>query len=267
MSEPIRWTRIWLRAGAATAFGLLYTSLFWIQPLRKTTPWKEWYRFVDRSLYDVLGFGGAWRWAVKSYLMVGLAILLLWALGKKPKALGMGRMAQQGWRIIALAMALAFPVEVWLGMRPTIHRYYASMFSASGWEPVLANALVIAVEHALIEGVILALALPPGWSFEELGDDPPRRGRLAWLGFGLPEGERGFFAWIGVPAVVFPALIGQAVVFGVVHSGKEVAEFWTAWPGGLGLGLLTYRIRSVWPSVLLHLGTGAVILTTAWLTR
>lgn len=36
-----------------------------------------------------------------------------------------------------------------------------------------------------------------------------------------------------------------------------------AFPGGLGLGMLTYRICSVWPGVLLHLGTSAIILLTA----
>jgi hypothetical protein len=184
-----------------------------------------------------------------------------------PRALGMGRMAQHGWRIVAVGFVIALPVLVWVGLQPGIYRYYAKMFTADGYSPLLANAVVIVVEHAFIEGLLLALALPRGWRFEELGAEPARRGRLAWLGFGNTEGGRGLLDWIGIPPVVLPALVGQALVFGLVHAGKEVSELVTAFPGGFGLGLLTYRIRSVWPSVLLHLGTGAIILGTTWLAH
>lgn len=126
-----------------------------------------------------------------------------------------------------------------------------------------ANALVIVVEHALIEGVLFVLALLGGTMGH--APDPPRTGRLAFLGFGYPiGGERTLCAWLGVPKEVWPALVGQALVFGLVHMGKDVGELVTAFPGGLGLGLLTYRVRSVWPSVLLHLGTGATVLVTLW---
>jgi membrane protease YdiL (CAAX protease family) len=90
---------------------------------------------------------------------------------------------------------------------------------------------------------------------------------LAFLGFGLPPGARGFAAWVGIPALVWPALIAQALVFGLVHVGKTPEELLTAFPGGLGLGMLTWRMRSVWPSVLLHVGTGAIILVTILLSR
>lgn len=259
-------SRIVARALVACGLGALWASFFWFQPARSWPVWGEIYRGVDRMLFDVFGTKGQWRWVLKSYLFVLTPIVLLWLLGMKPRALGMGRMAQHGWRIVATSFVIALPVLVWLGMRPGIYKYYARMFTADGWQPLLANALVIVVEHAFIEGLLLALALPVGWRFEELGPEPPRRGKLAWLGFGNTEGGRGFFDWIGVPPQVMPALVGQALVFGLVHAGKEIGEVITAFPGGFGLGLLTYRIRSVWPSVLLHLGTAAIILLTAWLT-
>jgi membrane protease YdiL (CAAX protease family) len=64
-----------------------------------------------------------------------------------------------------------------------------------------------------------------------------------------------------------PCLVLEALIFGAVHAGKEWGELVTAFPGGLGLGMLTYRIRSFWPSVALHLGTGAMILATMLLAR
>ncbi len=259
-------SRIVTRAFVACALGALWVSLFWVQPARYWPVWEDIYRGSDRLIYDVLGLKGHWRWVLKSYLFVLVPIGLVWLLGVKPRALGMGRMAQHGWRIVATGFVIALPALVWLGMRPGIYKYYAKMFTADGWQPILANAVVIVVEHAFIEGLLLALALPVGWRFEELPDEPPRRGPLAWLGFGNTEGGRGFLDWVGIPREVLPALVGQALVFGLVHAGKEFGELITAFPGGFGLGLLTYRIRSVWPSVLLHLGTGMIILLTAWLT-
>ena len=63
---------------------------------------------------------------------------------------------------------------------------------------------------------------------------------------------------------------GLATLFYV--SGQVMDRFgriWSAVPStiGLGLGMLTYRIRSFWPAVVLHLGTGAIILLTILLRR
>lgn len=271
MSENVRSVlgvplRFWVRALLVTTLGLFWASWFWMPSTRAWPVWGDAYRLYDQLVQDLFGLNRHWRWVMKSYVFVGTPILVLWACGKPPTALGLGRMADKGWRVVALSFVLALPVLVWLGLRPGMQRYYAHMFGANGWEPIVANALVIAVEHALIEGLILVLALPGG-AFGH-GDDPAREGRLAWLGFGYPVGgERTVFSWLGVPNEVWPALLGQALLFGAVHWGKDVGEFVTAFPGGLGLGVLTYRIRSVWPSVLLHLGTGAVVLGTIALAR
>lgn len=256
---------VWTRAALVTLAGLFWTSWFWLQPMRRVPLWDASYRFFDRAFLEVFGLGGHWRWVAKSYLFVLVPIALLWLMGRPPRALGLGRMADKGWRIVGVCFVVALPALVWLGLQPGMHRYYSHMFATTGWQALLANALVIVVEHALIEGMILVLALPGG-GFSH-APDPPRSGRLAFLGFGFPPGDRSFFGWLGVPREVWPALVGQALVFGTVHAGKELAELVTAFPGGLGLGLLTYRIRSVWPSVLLHLGTGAIILATIWLSR
>ena len=81
---------------------------------------------------------------------------------------------------------------------------------------------------------------------------------VAWLGNARP---------LGVPAGVWPALVFSAVLFGLVHAGKASAEIAAAFPGGLGLALLTYRVRAVWPAVLLHASSGVVIFAVAWFGR
>lgn len=266
--SPAPWSVVWTRAIVATVVGFFWTTLFWYQPARKWDLWKPYWKASDTFFAWLSGTDGIWRWVTRSYVMVALFILLLMLLGRKPKALGMGKMAQHGWRITALGYAIALPFLIWLGLRPSLQKYYANMFTDGGAERAFANMLVIAVEHALIEGGILALALP-GKGFEEHGDEPRRTGMFAWLGFGRPEGApggwRGLLAWLGIPAWTLPAMVGQALIFGVVHAGKDFGELLSAYPGGLGLGLLTWRIRSVWPSVILHIGTGATILAVAYL--
>ena len=264
MSAPVSMRGALLRAGVVTLFGLFWVSLFWLQPARQWPLWGDVWLFFDRLFLDLFSLTGRGRWVVKSALFVTVPLLLLWGLGKPPRALGFGKMADKGWRIIAVGFLVSLPVLLWLGFQPGMQSYYRSMFSLGAWDLYLSSSVVIFFEHVFIEGIILALALPGG-SFEAHGEEPPRQGPLAFLGFGFTPGPKTLGNWLGVPLWVWPALIGQALVFGVVHFGKEVSELISAFPGGLGLGLLTWRIRTVWPSVILHLGTGAIILGAAYL--
>ena len=253
-------TRAILRAALVCTVGFFWVALFWYQPATHWPIYKDIIRTSNGWLAE-LGFVRPWRWVVRSYLFVLVPIGVLWIFGRPPKALGLGKMATHGWRIVLLSFVVASPILIWLGTLPEMHKFYGHMFKPGGWRSITANALVIAVEHAYIEGIILSLALPGGQLHPK--EDPPRKGRFAFLGLGVPEGESGALAWLGINKFIIPALVGQAILFGMVHSGKVSAELATSFPGGLGLGWLTYRIRSVWPSVILHIGTGAVILTTA----
>jgi hypothetical protein len=259
------WPRVILRATVVCTLGFIWTWLFWFSPAANLPGVHQVSGAVDRAMRWLTGLDGSLLWAAKSYFYVLTPVLVLILLGKRPTALGMGQVARYGWRIILLSLVVALPVLVLLGLRPGMHAYYANMFKPGAWRILLANSLVIAVEHAWIEGVVLALALPGG-GFSH-AEDPPRTGRLAFLGFGQPPGGTTIFTWLGIPPKVFPALVGQALIFGAVHAGKDVGELISAFPGGLGLGMVTYRIRSVWPSVALHLGTGAIILAVIYVCR
>jgi len=265
------WPRAILRATIVCGLGFMWTWLFWFQPARSFPVIKHAIFAVDQ-VFNLVPIRGSFAWAFKSYVLVLVPIAVILAIVRRPTALGFGSVARYGWRIIVLGFAIALPFLIWLGLRPGMHTHYAHMFKDGGWKPLLANALVIVVEHAWIEGVILALALPgKGFASSSATSDPPRRGALAFLGFGfpadLPDDQRSLWQWLGVPAIVMPCLVLQALTFGAVHAGKEWGELVTAFPGGLGLGMLTYRIRSFWPAVVLHLGTGAIILLTILLTR
>jgi|GEM_PF-1492695 len=254
-----------VRAAVVTLLCAAFATLFWFKPSAKWPGILDLNVWINSTL-NGWGVGYWWRYAVRSFLFVGIAIGVLWALGHPPAVLGLGRMAQQGWRITATGFVLALPFLVVTGLDPAMHHYYRNVFQPGGWQEVVASGLVMFAEHAYIEGVVLAMALPAG-HFSALGVDPPRRGKLSWLGFGNTEEGAGLLDWLGVPAVAMPALVGQALVFFMVHIGKAPVEVATSLPGGFFAGLITYRVRSVWPGAVLHIGTGWVILMVIALAR
>jgi hypothetical protein len=173
-------------------------TLFWFEPAQQWPGWRELDRSLDRLLEGVLGLERPFAWAARSWAFVLFPVVLLALSGRRPGALGLGRFATQGWRILAASFVVALPFLVWLGSRPGIQDYYADLFATGAWKLLAANVLVIAAEHVWIEGVVLALALPGG-RFPPLEPEKHRRGWLRALGFGLPPGERGISAWLGVP--------------------------------------------------------------------
>ncbi|MCA9666424.1 MAG: CPBP family intramembrane metalloprotease [Myxococcales bacterium] len=252
------------RALIVCALGFSYIAAFWFYPAQRWPLYRSIYA-ATRWLLDRLPLRRPLRWVLQSWSFVGAAVLVLAAAGRSPRSLGLARATRQGWRLVGVAFVAALPVMIVVGMQQAVQRYYAAIFRADGVMALVANALVLLSEHVILQGVILALALPSGTLQRE--EEPLRRGRLAALGLGLPDGERGVLAWLGVPAGVWPALVFSAVLFGLVHAGKASAEIAAAFPGGLGLALLTYRVRAVWPAVLLHASSGVVIFAVAWFGR
>ena len=75
----------------------------------------------------------------------------------------------------------------------------------------------------------------PGASASHSATRQPRRGARAFIGLGFPAGlpydDRTVWQWLGIPAIVTPALVLHALVFGAVHVGKEMDEVMPAFPG------------------------------------
>jgi hypothetical protein len=253
----------WIRAAIVSGLGFLWITLFWFEPARDW-PYR---RAIDQAFHHVLGgtlgLGRPSAWVARCWFFVLLPVAVLRLAGKRPTALGLGSHEMPAWRIVSVSFAVSLPALVWLGLRPGIQGYYRELFAPDGWKMIVAIFLQIVAEHVWIAGVMLALALPGG-GLPPVVAEPPRRGVLGSLGFGVPPGARGLSAWLGVPEEAWPALLGQALVFGAIHAQKDAGEIVTSLPGGLALGILTYRVRSIWPTVVLHAGTSAVILAIAY---
>lgn len=268
------WPQVIARATTIYTLGFVWTWLFWFQPAR-TLPGVRGIVQTADNLFAQVPLTGDLGWAFRSYVCVLLPLLVIVCLVRRPTALGLGRAARYSWRILAMPFVVALPFLVWLGLRPGMHAYYRYLFESEGCKFLLANALVIVIEHAWFEGLILALALPGGGF--GTAEDPPRTGFLSFLGFGFPVQvnsesdsngrERSLCSWVGIPPKVLPCLVLQALAFGAVHMGKYWGEVVTAFPGGLGLGILTYRTRSFWPSAVLHIGTGSIVFLTILISR
>ena len=253
------------RAALVCALGFLWLTLFWFEPAR-TWPLRS---AIDRAAYRLLeqrlGLDAAFAWTIRSWFFVLVPVAVLRLTGRTLAPLGLGRMATTGWRIVSAGFVAALPALVWLGLRPGIQLYYRALFEPGGWKLFVAYLLVIVVEHVWVAGVVLALALPDGRLPEHL-IDPPRRGMLQAFGFGTPVGgPKGVSAWLGISPDAWPAIVGQALVFGAIHMGKDPGELATSFPGGLAIGIITYRVGSIWPTVALHAGTSAVVVLTAYL--
>ncbi|MCP4500696.1 MAG: CPBP family intramembrane metalloprotease [Deltaproteobacteria bacterium] len=263
--------KVILRAVAVTVVSACYVTLFWYKPTAGWAPIKVLNAFINNSLLS-MGVEYWWRFVVRSTGFVALAIGVVWAFGHPPGVLGLGKMAKKGWRITLTGFVLASPVLVATGLDPQMHHYYRRIFELHGWKEAVANGLVMFSEHAFIEGVVLSLALPEGL-LAATKDEPVRTGKLSWLGFGMPvlldvegRGKR-ILAWLGLPKAAIPALVGQALVFFMVHVSKPPIELYTSFFGGFLVGFLTFKVRSVWPGVILHIGTGWFILVVIYFAR
>ncbi len=229
-----------LRTALLTAAAALWVSLFWVAPARGSPIVREIGAFEREALLRGAGLSTNAYWVVHGYLWALPPIAF--ALRRRPcSALGLGVPARGSLRLTLLLLAAALPLSVAFALLPEVRAYYAAALSAGGWSRAASRAMIIPVEHALIQGVLLALALSP-------------RGLLA---LEAPGSEP------LVPRAALPALIGQALVFGLVHLGKSTAELVASLLAGLALGALTLATRSVWPLVGLHVATATVVVAIA----
>lgn len=265
-SSPFN-TRIILRALIVLGICALWVSLTWVKPPFHSGIWKICFKALNGLIHDVMAIKGIYRWAARSAFSALVPIALLWVI-RPPWTLGMGKPRAEGWRMAALGWLIAAPVLIWLGTRTGVQHYYDDLFKPGGMMRLPAYAISILVEHMFIQGVVLGLALPSlgelrsrDW-FSRADHDPTRRGPLAWFGLGLPWGERGISAWLGVPKAAWPAILASSLIFSQVHVGKDIGELISAVPGGIALAILTLRAGSVWPGVILHFCTALLALAT-----
>jgi membrane protease YdiL (CAAX protease family) len=220
----------------------------------------------------VLGTGAAvavrrnvpvrWAWAGA----IPVAVSLLWgSLGAPVAAPLLGDCEDPAspvatWRALEAIVALVALAIVALVLRAPPASLYLR-WPARRWLPLAVVGFLVAGPIALVVGpylarpffgdvsyVIVAGALVPALIFavsNGVMEELVYRGAL--------------LSWSGRVMGVGPALVGQAVVFGLAHSGTDVIGFGVPLMlamglGGLLAGLVTIRTRSLLIPIAIHIG-------------
>lgn len=246
----------------------LWVSFVWFSPAKHwalTAPVWDFFR----EQFTRAGISSHVGWALKGILFTTVATSAIALVVRRPFILHATHLDAELKRLFGLALAVAFPVQVALGLSPGVQHFYRRFFEDGGGVRMAANAVTIVSEHIFIEGAVLGLALPVGLlAASTRVMSGPRSGRLARFGLGFVDGEpRTLSTWLGVPPAAWPALIGQGVLFFLIHFSKDPFEIATSLPGGIAVGWLSFRARSCLPAMGLHLVTGVVVVSTIALTR
>jgi hypothetical protein len=163
-----------------------------------------------------------------------------------------------GWRLTALAVAVAAFLQAWLGAELSIERVDIGVGRPDPWVWLAVDAVLVVAELVLATAV-LALALPFGLPpvDERRRTGLPGMPWLAGLGVGGLQdarlaGPRTLFA---VPLETWPAIFVQAVVFATLQTLPVDAPVGASVAGGIAGGWLTVRTGSIWPAVVVRLVT------------
>ena len=204
-------------------------------------------------------------------LVAGIVPWLLLATLRRgqPYDLGCRLPNRIGWRLLLIGYLAALPFQYWMVLSPAFSRYYEPHLARAGFFAFAAfYAVNMLAEHFFFHGVLLGVCrVGHRWP-----SPPPiavnaqsRWGRFGqWLGLAQPhEGTRGLaraIRWIGLPGGCLAPLVTSAILFGVVHLGKDPREMLLSVPGGLALGYVAYRSNSWLIPYILHLATAGTAL-------
>lgn len=212
-----------------------------------------------RPSHEVVG-------AVYFFVIAGLAPLLAsMLLGRGPRDIGMRIPNKLFWRYFVIAVVLAAPFLWWMVQSPTMAGTYLRQLERLGWTAFCGYYLVnMLTEHFLLHGVVLGLTRPDGRWRSPL--PPPERsggsgGMLAWLGLknsSIANGRRE--TWLGIPAGSLFPIAFSALLFGMVHLGKDTRELVLSFPGGVVQGYLALRSDSWLTPLIIHLATASIAL-------
>lgn len=197
------------------------------------------------------------------------------------------RLPDLGWRwpnrlalrYFIVALAISSPFLFWMVNSPTIGRPYLAQLDRLGFVAFAAYYLVnMFTEHLLLHGVVLGLARPDGrWPDPAPVPNPAKGlvGILRWLGLANPthaissgEGPTprtnrrsgALSRWLGLATGCLVPMALSALLFGLVHLGKDSRELILAFPGGLAQAYIAYRSRSWLTPFAIHLATASMAL-------
>jgi membrane protease YdiL (CAAX protease family) len=164
-----------------------------------------------------------WR-ALEAIVVLVAVAILAFVLHATTGSVSMRLPARPWWRWALLGFVVSGPIALLVGP------YLAAPFFGDVSYVVVLGAFVPALMFAISNGVMEEVAY--------------RGALLGWSGKVMGTG---------------PALIGQAIVFGLAHSGTDVVGFQVPLSlamglGGLVAGLITLRSRSLLVPIAVHIG-------------
>lgn len=166
----------------------------------------------------------AWR-AIEAVVVLGVLTTLALLLGASRTSLALRMPARRHLRWAVIGFVVAGPLALMVG--PLLARPF---FGEVGYDLTLVGAVVPALIFAVANGVM---------------EETIYRGAL--------------LGWTAKVMGIGPALVGQAVVFGLAHSGPDVIGspvplMLLLGVGGLLAGVVTIRTRSLLIPMAIHIG-------------
>lgn len=187
------------------------------------------------------------------------------------------RWSDLGWRVpnklgsryFLIAFMGAVPFLIWMVKSPTIAEPYLVQLRRAGFALFAGFYFVnMFTEHLLLHGVVLGLTYSGGrWPspapIPPIGGGP--RKMLRCFGMAMPA-SHSVTQWLGLaPRSLLPIFI-SALLFGLVHLGKDTRELVLAFPGGLVQAYIAYRTNSWFTPFFIHLATAcAALVMMIWM--
>ncbi len=210
---------------------------------------------------------GMYLIVVSGLIPLAAALLLL---RTTPASLGCRAPNRTGWRLLILGYLLATPFLYFMAKGSGMQTYYLPTMKRAGVAAFLSYYTInMLTEHLLFHGVMLAAFRSSGRWPTTIPGKPTQpatgccTGIKNWLGIGVnyrEPGENVAAAWLGLPTGCGFAIIASAVLFALVHVGKDWREAALSFPGGLALAYIAYRGNSWATPFLLHAMTAGTTL-------
>ena len=265
-------TRVVWAASVITAyvFAMFVTPPRWLD-----ASWKEYWLYPRRMIlqfvsviYDLSGLEASSRMVHGGGFFVVTSFLLPWlvmALARRGRTtdLGWRRPNRFAWRIVGIAVVVSVPFSLWMVGSSTFAPYYRSHLQGGASSFLIYYFVVMFGEHFLFHGVMLAALRADGrWPVPppvDCSGQGRARCALQWVGLAQPTGGvvggRRVTRWLGLPDHCVTAILLSAMLFGVMHLGKDPREALLSFPGGIFLAYLAYRGNSWLAPFILHLLT------------
>lgn len=231
-------------------------------------------RFVIRAIHQVAttiagnGFPSELTNGAYLLLIAGLFPMIAARLfGRSLYDLGWRSPNRLALRYFLVGVVISVPFLIWMVNSSTIATPYLKQLDRLGFSAFAAFYLVnMFTEHLLLHGVVLGLARPDGCWPQSVPLVLQRKGFtgfLRWLGLANPSNHavaHRCVSWLGLASGCLIPIGFSALLFGLVHLGKDTRELILAFPGGLAQAYITYRSNSWFTPFLIHLATASLAL-------